>query len=83
VSGQCRLGALRKLEAVRHAAAGVGCRDRELPPLLTARLLKRPVHLVGQVGDRHLRADDLNLRLRSSTAPNQAGVVGLGVGTIK
>lgn len=77
--GPVQVGGTEELNAVGHAALGVGAQIQLLATFHRA-AAEGAVHLVGQVRDRHLRGHDLDLRVAVEQGADQAGVVGLGVG---
>jgi hypothetical protein len=76
--GPVQIGRAQEFKAVLHAALRVGAQIQLLAALHRP-ALEGPVHLVGQVGDRHLGGHDLDLRVERKQVADQAGVVGLGV----
>ena len=68
----------QEFEAVLHAALGVGAQIELLAALHRA-ALEKPVHLVLQELDRHLRAHDLDVGVEVDQVANQARVVRLCV----
>ena len=67
-----------ELEAVLHAALGVGAQIQLLAALHRP-ALERPVHLVLQELDRHLRSHDLDLGVEVDQVADQPGVIRFGV----